>query len=273
MKEMTVEEVKRVQVEILKGVDAFCRAKEIPYFLAYGTLLGAVRHKGYIPWDDDIDLVMLRADYERFLKEFNRENGCLKVMHWSMDGAYPFEFAKIADTRTLLVEETDIAYDDLGINIDCFVLDDLPEDMDGFRQLRKRIGRVERIAEIKRMLPNSRRKRSAGKAILTSVLKAAVKPVSMKWCMQTVDRISQSCHGPAESSKDGDICQPYFGDNEILEKIWFSDHTEVEFEGCHFPAPCGTDQTLTAWYGDYMQLPPEEERVTHHSYKAYRLDE
>lgn len=86
---MTVEEVKRVQVEILKGVDAFCRAKEIPYFLAYGTLLGAVRHKGYIPWDDDIDLVMLRADYERFLKEFNRENGCLKVMHWSMDGAYP----------------------------------------------------------------------------------------------------------------------------------------------------------------------------------------
>ena len=83
------------------------------------------------------------------------------------------------------------------------VLDDLPEDKDGFRQLRKRIGRVERIAEIKRMLPNSRRKRSAGKAILTSVLKAAVKPVSMKWCMQTVDRISQSCHGPASFCRGG----------------------------------------------------------------------
>lgn len=273
MKEMTVEEVKRVQVEILKGVDAFCRAKEIPYFLAYGTLLGAVRHKGYIPWDDDIDLVMLRADYERFLKEFNRENGRLKVMHWSIDGAYPFEFIKIADTRTLLVEETDIAYDDLGINIDCFVLDDLPEDMDGFRKLRKRIGRVERIAEIKRMLPNSRRKRSMGKALMTSVLKAAAKPFPMKWCMQTVDRISQSCHGLAESSKVGDICQPHSSDHEFLERAWFAGSVEIEFEGCRFLAPCETDKALTAWYGDYMQLPPEEERVTHHSYKAYRLDE
>ena len=78
-----------IQLELLAVFQRVCREQGLRYFAAGGTLLGAVRHGGYIPWDDDIDLVMLRADYERFLKEFNRENGCLKVMHWSMDGAYP----------------------------------------------------------------------------------------------------------------------------------------------------------------------------------------
>lgn len=271
MKELNIEDVKRVQVEVLKQVDLFCRTNGIQYFLAYGTLLGAVRHKGYIPWDDDIDIIMKRKDYESFLSEFNKSNSIMKAMHWSIDDAYPFEFAKIVDTTTSLVEDIDISYDNLGINIDCFVLDELPENKSEVQKMWKKIKRVERIVAVKRMLPNSRRKRTKGKAILTSVLKLIAKPIPIKSCMERIDSIAQACNGTAETSKVGNISQPYFGDNEILEKNWFSQSVEIEFEGCRFMAPSEMDKILTSWYGDYMQLPPIDKRVTHHRYKAYSL--
>ena len=81
MKKIGIEELKELQLNILVDVDKFCRERNYKYSLAYGTLIGAIRHKGYIPWDDDIDIMMPRADYELFIKEFNSAFDNLKVKH------------------------------------------------------------------------------------------------------------------------------------------------------------------------------------------------
>ena len=102
-KEINVEELKQIQLNILKFVDKFCKENNLKYYLAYGTLLGAVRHKGYIPWDDDIDIIMFREDYEKFVTTFKDVN--YKVFATEVNSKYPYPFAKVGDTRTYFEEE------------------------------------------------------------------------------------------------------------------------------------------------------------------------
>ena len=95
MKEITGEELKKIQVEILDNVVEFCQRHNLRYFLAYGTLLGAVRHNGYIPWDDDIDIHMPRPDYEKFIGLYNSEAGNNEVVSHELDSNYRVAFAKV----------------------------------------------------------------------------------------------------------------------------------------------------------------------------------
>ena len=124
-KTINVEELKQVQLDILKFVDEYCKKNNLKYYLAYGTLLGAVRHKGYIPWDDDIDLLMFREDYEKFVTSFKDER--YKVFATEVNAKYPYPFAKVGDTTTYFEEEIKDVMD-TGVNIDIFPLDYLPED-------------------------------------------------------------------------------------------------------------------------------------------------
>ena len=114
------EEFKKTQFDILISVDRFCKAHGIRYFLAYGTLIGALRHGGYIPWDDDIDISMPRPDYERFIKLYNKEKDKgYYVVSPSLDPSYPNAFAKICDPDTCIIEFSSLKYD-IGVNIDLF---------------------------------------------------------------------------------------------------------------------------------------------------------
>lgn len=125
MTKLSDDEVKKLSVEILRKVSQFCEQHGICYSLAYGTLLGAVRHKGFIPWDDDIDIMMPRGEYEKFLECFNDEDGRYKVWSSSIDKNYPYPFAKIEDRKTVVNE---LGYDKLGVAIDLFPIDMIPAD-------------------------------------------------------------------------------------------------------------------------------------------------
>ena len=128
MIEIKEEEMKKVQLDILIEVDRFCKENHLRYAIAYGTLIGAIRHHGFIPWDDDIDLLMLREDYERFIQTFNQNNqGPFRVLHQSLNPKFPYEFAKVEDQRYRLIENLATTYQ-MGIAIDIFVLDDIGSD-------------------------------------------------------------------------------------------------------------------------------------------------
>ena len=100
MKPISPSEIKNLELSILEYIDDLCQKNGIRYFLSYGTLLGAVRHRGFIPWDDDIDICMLRPDYEKFLKVATQSNTHYKLLHLSTDKHYYYEFAKVVDSRT-----------------------------------------------------------------------------------------------------------------------------------------------------------------------------
>ena len=130
MRDITeLEELHQIELDMLKEIDRICRRENIQYYLAGGTLLGAVRHKGFIPWDDDIDIAMARDEYERFLKVMKKErHPYLKIFAMEFDKEYQYTFAKVVDTRTRLIEEIGKDLPDMGVFIDIFPIDGLGND-------------------------------------------------------------------------------------------------------------------------------------------------
>ncbi len=274
MQLLTAQDVAKKQLEILKVVDLWCREHDVKYFLAYGTLLGAVRHQGYIPWDDDIDIVMFRPDYERFIKEFNQKenDATIKVLHSSIDKNFPYEFSKVCDFSTKIVENTDVVYD-IGINLDLFALDSIDPDTAEMREMLKATKLPKEVLKWKHVLSNRSRKeqgqpRTGIKKVAVPMIKAVCNCISMYWCTAKINKEAKAASN-VNARWVADICQRWFKPNQVMRKEWFEEETELEFEGCKFKAPAHYDEVLSVWYGDYMKLPPKEEQVTHHDYKAY----
>ena len=129
MTQMTLEDLKKTQIEILDYVSSFCIGNNIKYWIDCGTLLGAIRHKGYIPWDDDIDIGMLREDYNKFIAIFNTNDsgGRYHVRCIENDASFNMAFAKVLDNKTVLYEPDETGFK-LAVNIDVFVYDNAPDD-------------------------------------------------------------------------------------------------------------------------------------------------
>ncbi len=121
-------EMKSIQLEIMEKIHAFCQKKRIIYYLSHGSLIGAVRHKGFIPWDDDIDVFMRRDDYEQFCHDFPYEQDTygLKLVNSYTDIYYGRPMSKVIDTRTVLIEPNYLCDDEIGVNIDIWPLDGTP---------------------------------------------------------------------------------------------------------------------------------------------------
>ena len=126
MKQLNEEEVKIYQLGILNTVADFCEKNQIQYWLDCGTLLGAIRHKGYIPWDDDIDIGMLRPDFDRFMNIFNQANGRYKFICRELGNSFYYPYGKVLDTETVLYEPDENGMK-ISVNIDVFVYDNAPE--------------------------------------------------------------------------------------------------------------------------------------------------
>ena len=123
MKKLTLDEVKKIQLEILAYIDSFCKKNNISYFINYGTLLGAVRHKGFIPWDDDIDISMDREYYNMFIEKFNQDSSKYKILSLDTDKAYFNNFIKVVDTTTKIVDNRNYKTFSCGVFVDIFPMD------------------------------------------------------------------------------------------------------------------------------------------------------
>lgn len=261
MQAIGIDELKRLQKEILDEVVSFCEKNNLRYYLAYGTLLGAVRHKGYIPWDDDIDIHMPRPDYEKFIKLYNKQEGNYRIVTHELDRRYHVPFAKIY-RRGTIVNEFFYKQSVFGAYIDIFPLDGIKHNWQAYI-----CGQCVRFMYIKTAI-FCNRQTPARKARLM-ITKLILLPFSSHFILKTMRRIATR-YGYGECSN---VCS--FGSRTCLREILplevFEECTTVEFEGGHYHAPKGHDRYLAQKYGDYMQLPPEEKRISSHDSQAYWL--
>lgn len=263
MKRVSNEQIKEIALHILIDVADFCDRHDIRYFLVCGTALGAVRHNGFIPWDDDIDIGMPRPDYERFLKEY-RSDG-YQLCSNRTDPKYPYAFAKVCDPKTILIEEIADPCS-LGVYIDVFPIDGLPADE---KERKKHLKLIEwdlRILAWKR-IARTRKVGSIHKVIQVAA-KSLLKPVPVS---KLVDKLEQdAARYPFEDSEwVGHLTTVAIWGDDVKPRRIFDSAVKHKFEDCEFRIPELYDEYLTLEYGDYMKLPPKEKQVAKHDFVAY----
>lgn len=256
-------ELKIIQLEILDSVDEFCTKKNISYVLAAGTLIGAVRHKGYIPWDDDIDIYMARPDYDEFLLNYNEFNKKYRVTSFELDENFPYPYAKVSDESTILKENIINSYN-LGVNIDIFPIDGIGENDKFLPKKQVFLRNLHSIKMIK--LSNSR-------SLIKNVV-LIVGKLLLCWCpSRRIIKIIIKNSKKYDYSKSRKVCvlSEGFENNKIYDKDVFSNTIKCNFENRIYNIPKGYDEYLKGAYGNYMELPPEKDRLPHHDFKAYYL--
>lgn len=259
--------LKEVEVEILKEIDDFCKQNDITYYLMYGSLIGAVRHKGFIPWDDDIDIALKREDYNKFLKFFNsNRSDTFKVISLESDINYYYPFAKVINTNTVMIEEVDAPME-IGVYVDVFPLDYLPEDKKSIVLMLKKIKRLLNILNIK-IIP-LKRTRVLYKNIFLFLGKILFKPFTIKYLIKKISNLSQEYNKNTNGTLIGNMSSMVYGNGEIWNASDFKETDLLEFEGSYFNVPIGYKDVLTRTYGDFMKLPPKDKQISHHHNEAY----
>lgn len=251
MKQITFEEAKQIRLEIVLDIDKFCRAHNIKYFLAFGTLLGAVRHKGFIPWDDDMDIMMPRPEMERFINEYKGNEHYEVISNKDGRGLF-YGFARVLDKRTCTLEGR---WALPGVNVEIYPIDGAPatvEDQEAFFAKQPKYRKRERIMIW----------------YVDALLRRNLWPFKKIQCFVTkylCNKYEQyvSTYSYNESAK----CIILSGNPyklKAIDKQVFEKSIDIEFEGFLLSAPIGTHDFLTIQYNDYMQLPPIDKRVPSH---------
>jgi lipopolysaccharide cholinephosphotransferase len=267
MKELSLNEIKEIQLSMLEFFIQVCSENNLKWFLSGGTLLGAIRHKGYIPWDDDIDIFMPRKDYMKLLELVKNNERYIILNPYDYDEYY-YLFSKLVDTKTALYEKgSSTNCEKMGVFIDLFPLDGLPKD---YNEIEKH---YYKLAKLNKRYRNSITHRDIHG--LKNKIKQTIKIPYIIYCKLVGTKHWKKLILDSMEKYDYDegdfvgFIVSLFGLKQILNRRIFADSIDVEFEGEIVPAPIGYKEYLTILYGDYMKLPPENERVTPHSYDAY----
>ena len=273
MKELSLEELKDLQVCMLEDIHQYCTTNNIRYFIGYGTLLGAIRHGGYIPWDDDIDIGMPRPDYDFFIKNFNGNCDNLRVIAPELNWDFFEPYANVYDTRTVLYEDNNPHHGvEIGVKIDIFPLDGVPDDVNEYRTLRKKLYRLNVLRGFKKI------------SLIEHIKEVLLRRQGVRGLIFRLSNSFITYSGVQKRMRK--LATQYDWDNSnYVDKITFQNppetrlprsvyenYIDVSFEGHNFKSPSDYDSHLRAIYGDYMELPPIEQRVYQHGFKAYWKD-
>lgn len=261
MKELTLKELQGVCLDILKDVHAFCVSKGIQYSVSDGTMIGVVRHQGFIPWDDDVDLIMPRPDYERFCAEYRSEK--YQLICPENDPDCSMAFARVYDDRRTTVQ-TALPWCDrpMGVWIDIFVADGAPDDpalaLAHYDSCRARWQQVTRARKGLRRWDRKRSLLWNLKALLYRIRYrggSAIPRLLRAWSAEARSIPFGSTHYWSQYVCPADNCKEH---NSMAS---FSACKLVPFEDTQVMVLSGYDECLRNKYGDYMQLPPEDKRT------------
>lgn len=264
-REILLDEQKILQMDVLTAIDEFCRDNNIKYSMACGTMLGAVRHKGYIPWDDDIDIYLLREDYDKLMVQFPLQyKGHIQVLSLERSKKWDKPYGKAFDNRTIVVENADYG-ERYGINIDIFPVDEVPDEEAEWKSYdTRRRALYQKYAKRMAVLSFSLNPGIFARWVYYGLLKTFVSRRKMalkmdayckKWRNKGFSRVFECCQGIFQK-------KPF-------KKEVFNQLVDYPFEDRHFLGFENYDEYLRNGFGDYMTLPPFEKRITHHSYKSY----
>lgn len=231
----------RCQLDILDQIDLICKKHDIKYFLMWGTLIGAVRHKGYIPWDDDIDISMMRDDYNKFLKIAKKELPNKYFLQTGLtDKNHHLFFSKIRLNNTAFCEKRERNQKHhRGIFVDIIPLDYRKDKLSFIRKFKDKLyDRTNKYVYLKR------EGLKLGKLKFFNLL-----PES--WVVRLRDKFASGKGDNCTSFRFTFKCYDFFPTSTLV------------FQGKEYPVPRNYDKVLTEVYGEYMKLPPEDQRVTH----------
>lgn len=268
-KELEIEELKKIELDILCFIDDVCQKNNINYSLAGGTLLGAVRHKGFIPWDDDIDILMVRDQYEKFMDIMSNLNDeKYSLISFKNNEDYGNLFSKVVDKTTTIVEEYAKAVKGMGVYVDIFPVDNLGNSKE---EANKNLSKI----KFKKYLGVAwnwkhfyiNKSRGFFRQIPRFIFFVLSRFHNIKKDCSKIEKRFVNC----SDEFMGSICGVY-GNKEIMPKKVFDNYTLLDFENRQFKVIEGYKDYLTSLYGDYMKLPPVEKRVTHHTFKAYLIE-
>lgn len=259
-KEIDIKELREIQLGILDMIHAFCMERGIRYSLGGGTLLGAVRHKGYIPWDDDVDIMMPRPDYDRFLMEFDGMYPHLRIQNAFTDPKYILPFSKVIDDRTILEERvSENETRKSGVFIDVFPVDGLPPENE-LARFCKRWTYIRRPMIYTSQADDSFVRFPFLKSVCRLFINHGKAVERAEKFISSID-FKTALYAGAISGR--------YGQKEHMHADVFRNYSEIAFEGRVYKCISAFDAYLKKHYGDYMQLPPEEMRVRAHDFRAW----
>jgi len=248
LQQMSLDDTKECLLHTLKVFREFCSRHNLRYYLAEGTLIGAIRHKGFIPWDNDLDVFMPYSDYQKLVQLYP-SGGKHELVCWSKHPDFTKPYGKLIDTSTIYLSKY-IDWLLTGVGIDIFQIGGFPS------------GEQERNKRFEDILELNKR--------WTELCLLENDPGNVSDAKAEIERKKYN----ADFDDSEYIGMYHFLENTVVThwavpKECFEKTIDVEFEGDSFKSPAGYDEYLTARYGDYMILPPEEERIVH-SVLAYR---
>ncbi len=256
-------ELKNKQLEILKEIDRVCKKNDITYFLAWGTCLGAVRHKGFIPWDDDIDIAMHINDFEKLIRcssDF-KDNYFLQTSE--TDHEYGLMIGRVRDTNTTLIEETESWRNiNHGVFVDIYPMFNAPKNsiLLEFFAITSMVYRLMLYG----VVPQNRGSiMKYGSFVLLKVTPKCIREILINLTYKILS-----------SYKSDEYWCGFHGNcyKTTFSKSLFLPVKISDFEGLAVPIPNDADALLKMRYGNYMELPPESERVVHHPYSVVDLE-
>lgn len=273
-KELSLREVQLISLEIAKKVDKICDEQGLRYYMYGGTLLGAVRHKGFIPWDDDVDIVMPRPDYEKFmeyLKNHEREIYPLKLYNIEINEKYPYMISRLSDERYILDVNNEEPYG-IGIFMDIYPWDGVGQTEEEMASRKIHAARYSSLCYL------STRKKCI-KDNTKSKLKLLIKPFAFTFAKLMrkkffVNKLNKMAplYEYDKSKYVGCLVWGTDGPKGIYPIEWMEPYTKLTFEDTELRAPKEWDKALTKLFKKYMELPPEKDRIPHHDYRAFERE-
>lgn len=257
MQKIIKNDVQKKQIlNIMKRIHQICEENGLYYFLVGGNLIGAIRHKGYIPWDDDFDIMLPRKDYNKLIKIINQRKGRLYAFTYKTSNDYPYAFAKVSDKKTIFNTIDGYKVNGLGIHVDVFPYDGIS----GFECITDLQYRIMGVLQNFRDIVYTNNSQDINLPFYKSII--------LKMILRMMTFIA-TIFSADTTKKVGCVVAVRGKRKEVIEKEKFAGRKLVPFEDTEFYVPVGYDEYLTNLYGNYMKLPPQSERRALHRNEAY----
>lgn len=263
-RELSLREIQLETLKVLKKVKEICEKENIEYFLGYGTLLGAVRHKGFIPWDDDIDIIMPRKEYEKFINYciYNKEKlGYFSLKHYRTCKEYIYPIARFCDMR-YRIEYSGAKDYGLGLFVDIYPFDGINL---SDNNLKRKININKFFINICGM-KKYKWSKNRFKGIIKYLFFILIRKINLNSLLKKIDKLGQKY---MYENTEYVNCVIWEDLEKIIPKDIFKETLKIEFEGELYKAPKKYDKFLKIHYGNYMKLPPINKQVGHHYYRVY----